>query len=145
MSKEAIEDCITKSLEGLFLNANEDLPLNLYDMLIKVVELPMLKTVMRKADYNQSKAARWLGITRVTLQKKLELYKLQNLKKQDKANSLKLAQIAKNNYEKNLALSKEAEKGEFIDDFEDCGLDFGSSKNPSKNSSKNFPTPSLGP
>ena len=46
------------------------------EMLVKVVEKPLLEVVMAKADHNQSKAAEWLGLNRNTLRKKLVEHKL---------------------------------------------------------------------
>ena len=46
------------------------------DMLVRVVERPLLEVVMKHADNNQSKAAQWLGLNRNTLRKKLLEHKL---------------------------------------------------------------------
>nr|WP_225224206.1 helix-turn-helix domain-containing protein [Limnohabitans radicicola] len=46
-------------------------PAGLYDMLVKVVEKPLLDVVMQRAGQNQSRAADWLGLNRNTLRKKL--------------------------------------------------------------------------
>ena len=51
-------------------------PDNLHDMLVGVVEKPLLEIVMRQADGNQSRAALWLGLNRNTLRKKLVEHKL---------------------------------------------------------------------
>jgi Fis family transcriptional regulator len=48
----------------------------MYDMLVRVVEKPLLEVVMRHADDNQSRAAQWLGLNRNTLRKKLLEHKL---------------------------------------------------------------------
>jgi Fis family transcriptional regulator len=48
----------------------------MYDMMLHVVEKPLLEVVMRHADDNQSKAAQWLGLNRNTLRKKLLEHKL---------------------------------------------------------------------
>jgi Fis family transcriptional regulator len=50
----------------------------MYDMLVSVVERPLLEVVMRHADQNQSKAAQFLGLNRNTLRKKLLEHKLLN-------------------------------------------------------------------
>lgn len=49
---------------------------NIYDLVLSRVERPLLETVMQHADQNQSKAAKWLGLSRNTLRKLLEKYKL---------------------------------------------------------------------
>jgi ribosomal protein L11 methyltransferase len=48
----------------------------MYDMVLKEVEIPLLKTVLKQAKGNQSKAAEMLGLNRSTLRKKLKQYKL---------------------------------------------------------------------
>lgn len=51
-------------------NAN----LNLYQLIIEEVEAPLFRTVMEMTRYNQSKAARVLGVSRGTLRTKLKHY-----------------------------------------------------------------------
>ena len=46
-------------------------PCNMYDMLLRLVEKPLLDVVMQHAANNQSKASQWLGLNRNTLRKKL--------------------------------------------------------------------------
>jgi Fis family transcriptional regulator len=48
----------------------------MYNMVVNVVEKPLLEVVMQHADNNQSKAAQWLGLNRNTLRKKLLEHKL---------------------------------------------------------------------
>ncbi|MBX3589132.1 MAG: Fis family transcriptional regulator [Ramlibacter sp.] len=76
MSKKQIEECVRISLEGYFKDLRGTEPDGLYDMMVKVVEKPLLEVVMIKADNNQSKAAEWLGLNRNTLRKKLVEHKL---------------------------------------------------------------------
>lgn len=76
MSKKQIEDCVRASLDGYFRDLRGTEPDGLYDMLVKVVEKPLLEVVMAKADQNQSRAAEWLGVNRNTLRKKLVEHKL---------------------------------------------------------------------
>ncbi len=47
---------------------------NLYQMVISEVEKPLLIAVLEQAGYNQSKAAKMLGLSRSTLRKKLDYY-----------------------------------------------------------------------
>jgi len=46
-------------------------PSNVYDMVITVIEKPMLQLIMEHASHNQSLAAQYLGLNRNTLRKKL--------------------------------------------------------------------------
>ena len=71
MSKEQLQACIHKNLET-YLNALQGQePSGMYDMLLRVVEKPLLELVMQRTRGNQSKAAQWLGINRNTLRKLL--------------------------------------------------------------------------
>lgn len=76
MSKKQIEECIRESLDAYFKDLRGAEPHSLYDMMIATVERPMLETVMRHAEGNQSRAAEWLGINRNTLRRKLIDHKL---------------------------------------------------------------------
>ena len=48
--------------------------LELYQLIIEEVEAPLFRSVMELTRYNQSKAARVLGVSRGTLRTKLKLY-----------------------------------------------------------------------
>ena len=76
MSKPSIEECVRASLEDYFRDLDGTEPSGLYDMLIQVVEKPLLEVVMGQAGHNQSRAAEWLGLNRNTLRKKLVEHQL---------------------------------------------------------------------
>jgi Fis family transcriptional regulator len=76
MSKKHIEECVRTSLEGYFKDLRGTEPDGLYDMLVRVMEKPLLEVVMQQAEHNQSRAAQWLGLNRNTLRKKLVEHKL---------------------------------------------------------------------
>ena len=76
MSKKQIEECIRVSLDGYFKDLRGTEPDRMYDMMVRVVEKPLLEVVMQQADQNQSRAADWLGLNRNTLRKKLVEHKL---------------------------------------------------------------------
>lgn len=48
----------------------------LYDILLQEVEGPLLTVLMQQVSYNQSRAAKILGLNRGTLRKKLKRYDL---------------------------------------------------------------------
>ncbi len=75
-NKKQIEECIRDGLEGYFSDLDGVEPAAMYDMILKVVEKPLLDVVMKHADQNQSRAADWLGINRNTLRRKLVEHKL---------------------------------------------------------------------
>ena len=76
MSKKQIEDCVRASLELYFRDLRGAEPHGMHEMLLRVVERPLLEVVMQQADNNQSRAAQWLGLNRNTLRKKLVDHKL---------------------------------------------------------------------
>ena len=76
MSKKNIEECVRVSLEGYFRDLAGTKPNDLYAMMVKVVERPLLEVVLSQAEHNQSRAAEWLGLNRNTLRKKLVEHKL---------------------------------------------------------------------
>lgn len=76
MSKQHIEECVRTSLEIFFKDLADTEPAGIYDMMVRVVEKPMLEVVMARAANNQSRAAQWLGLNRNTLRKKLLDHKL---------------------------------------------------------------------
>ena len=71
MSKKQIDACIRESLDTYFKDLRGAEPHSVYDMVIQVVEKPLLDVVMQRAEGNQSRAAEWLGINRNTLRRKL--------------------------------------------------------------------------
>lgn len=75
-NKKHIEDCIRDGLEDYFSDLDGVEPAAMYEMILKVVERPLLDVVMQHADHNQSRAAEWLGINRNTLRRKLVEHKL---------------------------------------------------------------------
>ncbi|MDH5206606.1 MAG: Fis family transcriptional regulator [Hylemonella sp.] len=76
MSRKHIEDCVRTSMEGYLKDLRGEEPHGMYDMLVSIVEKPLLEVVMQHADHNQSRAALWLGMNRNTLRKKLVEHKL---------------------------------------------------------------------
>ena len=71
-----IEECIRDSLEVYFKDLRGVEPAGMHEMILGVVEKPLLDVVMKHAEGNQSRAADWLGINRNTLRRKLVDHKL---------------------------------------------------------------------
>ena len=65
-----------EALSAYFGTPNGHKPGRLYELVLREVEVPLLKSVMDYADGNQSRAATILGINRGTLRKKLREYGL---------------------------------------------------------------------
>ena len=71
-----ISACIHGALETYFKDLDGEMPVSIYDMVLKSVERPMLAVTLRQAGGNQTLAATMLGINRNTLRKKLVDHKL---------------------------------------------------------------------
>ncbi|MDR1648350.1 MAG: Fis family transcriptional regulator [Zoogloeaceae bacterium] len=68
--------CVTRALDDYFRDLDGEAPDNIYEMVMRSVEAPMIAYVMAKANNNQTRAAELLGINRNTLRKKLAEYQL---------------------------------------------------------------------
>src|SRR5262249_31902738 len=75
LTKKHTEECIRDSLESYFKDLRGVEPTSMYEMIMNVVEKPLLDVVMKHAEGNQSRAAEWLGINRNTLRRKLVEHK----------------------------------------------------------------------
>ena len=71
-----IAACIRGALETYFRDLDGETPSNVYDMVLKSVERPMLEVTLQQAGGNQTLAAEMLGINRNTLRKKLTAHQL---------------------------------------------------------------------
>ncbi|MBA2655571.1 MAG: Fis family transcriptional regulator [Tatlockia sp.] len=72
---DALAQQVVGAVKG-YLNAigSKENNLNLYQLIVEEVEAPLFRTVMELTRYNQSKAARVLGVSRGTLRTKLKRY-----------------------------------------------------------------------
>ena len=64
-------DAVRRSLERYFKDLDGETPSAVYDMVLRIIEKPMIETVLRQAEGNQTSAAEMLGINRNTLRKKI--------------------------------------------------------------------------
>ena len=74
-----LEDSVRLSLKQYLIDLGDTDPSDMYEMVIRCVERPMLEVAMEHARQNQSKAAQMLGMTRNTLRKKLISHQLISL------------------------------------------------------------------
>lgn len=65
---------VKEALNHYFTCLEGAAPANVYELVLKEVENPLIETVLKYADGNQSKAAKWLGLSRNTLRKLLAKY-----------------------------------------------------------------------
>ena len=75
-NKHPITECIETQLQSYLNDLKSTPPTDIYQMVLAVVEKPMLELIMQHAKQNQSLAAQYLGINRNTLHKKLVEHKL---------------------------------------------------------------------
>ncbi|MDG4550369.1 MAG: DNA-binding transcriptional regulator Fis [Candidatus Contendobacter sp.] len=71
-----LRDHVAETLRIYFHNLGGQAPSNLYDLVLREVEPPLLDIVMKFTCGNQTQAAIILGINRGTLRKKLRQYGL---------------------------------------------------------------------
>lgn len=71
-----LRDSVEASLQRYFNQLDDQVPNNVYPLVIAEVEAPLLRVVMAYAKDNQSVAAQVLGLNRGTLRKKLKQYNI---------------------------------------------------------------------
>lgn len=67
---------IKQKVEQYFTQLNGHDPVGLHSMVISEVERPLLEAALEYSGYNQTKAAKALGLSRSTLRKKMEQYNI---------------------------------------------------------------------
>jgi Fis family transcriptional regulator len=75
-SDHTLAEHVRLSVETYFAHLNGHESSGLYQLLLTEVEKPLLEAALKHADFNQSKTAKILGLSRSTLRKKLEHYGL---------------------------------------------------------------------
>ena len=68
---------VQAALKDYFQRLEGHVPCNLYKLVLREVEPPLLETVMEYTRGNQTRAAEILGINRSTLRKKLKQYEIE--------------------------------------------------------------------
>ena len=69
-----LKDAVKAALAKYFITLDGATASNVYQLVMTEIEKPLLETVMQHAEHNQSKAAKWLGLSRNTLRKLLAKY-----------------------------------------------------------------------
>lgn len=69
-------NAVKHSIRRYLYELDGDTPNNMYDMVLRQVEQPLLEAVLDHTRGNQSKAAEYLGLNRGTLRKKIRTYNL---------------------------------------------------------------------
>lgn len=74
--QKRLSEAVHTALHTYFEQLNGHEPNGLYNAVLQEFEKPLLTCVMEHYDGNQTRAAEVLGISRVTLRKKLQSYNL---------------------------------------------------------------------
>ena len=77
MIKNNLANNIDALLDQYFKDLSGETSKDLYGIVIKSIEKPLLLYVMNHAEGNQSKASQILGLNRNTLRKKLKLHNIE--------------------------------------------------------------------
>jgi Fis family transcriptional regulator, factor for inversion stimulation protein len=75
-SIQPLRDHVSHTLQAYFEKMGGHAITDLYEMVLKEIETPLLQIVLEKTNGNQCKAAEMLGLNRSTLRKKLAQYEL---------------------------------------------------------------------
>lgn len=67
---------VEHAIRDYFATLDEETPTDLYALILKEIELPLLTVVLEQTRGNQSKCAQILGFNRGTLRKKMKAYDL---------------------------------------------------------------------
>ena len=79
-SKKPLKDEVRKAMTRYFNQLDQkNTPIGVYQLVLNEVEPPLLRSVMKFSNNNQSKASRILGINRTTLRTKLKKYNIESV------------------------------------------------------------------
>ncbi len=67
---------VERVVREYFADLDDEMPTDLYELILREVELPLLTVVLEQTRGNQTKSAQILGLNRGTLRKKLKTYNL---------------------------------------------------------------------
>ena len=74
MNDSEMARVVRRAIEGYFQDLDGERASGVYDMVINCVEKPLLESVLRRVEGNQTHAAQMLGINRNTLRKKMKAH-----------------------------------------------------------------------
>lgn len=76
IKKMTLSNHVLNSMEDYFVKLDGSQTTDLYNLVLKEIEDPLFRSVMKHTKNNQSNAASILGISRVTLRKKIKQYNI---------------------------------------------------------------------
>ncbi|MFZ5558361.1 MAG: helix-turn-helix domain-containing protein [Pseudomonadota bacterium] len=71
-----IDRTVRRAIERYFRDLDGEKACGIYDMVIASVERPLIESVLRHSEGNQTRAAELLGMNRNTLRKKIRAYRI---------------------------------------------------------------------
>src|SRR5690606_37780089 len=74
INENEIARCVRRAMDGYFRDLDGERPCAIYDMVISLVERPLLEMVLHRVEGNQTRAAQLLGLNHNTLRKKIKEY-----------------------------------------------------------------------
>jgi len=75
-AEQSLRNAVAGAIQRYLAELDGELTTDVYEMVLTEVEVPLLQQIMEYTAYNQTRAARMLGINRGTLRKKLKHYTL---------------------------------------------------------------------
>lgn len=75
-TSQPLSTFVEQTLRQYFCELDNDMPQDLYQLILREVEKPMLKVVLEITNGNQCKSSEVLGISRGTLRKKMANYNM---------------------------------------------------------------------
>lgn len=79
-SDKTLRQHVTTAMEQYFTNLAGHEPSNLYELVLKEIEAPLIASALKFTNNNQLKTAKILGLSRGTLRKKIQLHQLMTSK-----------------------------------------------------------------
>jgi Fis family transcriptional regulator len=74
ISDTPLSQCVKKAVDKYFSQLNGHKAAGLHALVISEVEKPLIEAALDHSGYNQTKAAKVLGLSRSTLRKKMDQY-----------------------------------------------------------------------
>ena len=69
-----LSESVRQALQSYFDTLEGEDPINLYQLVLEEIEVPLIEAILQHNDNNQSKSAIQLGLSRGTFRKKLKQY-----------------------------------------------------------------------
>ncbi|HSO06864.1 MAG TPA: helix-turn-helix domain-containing protein [Pelomicrobium sp.] len=76
INENEIDRTVRRAIERYFRDLDGEKACGIYDMVIASVERPLIESVLRHSEGNQTRAAELLGMNRNTLRKKIRAYRI---------------------------------------------------------------------